>query len=132
MPDIQQQISDLGVNLPDSLVVIPNDIDSTIIDTTNVDNGNDNNTDITDPQDLVELQWKFYPNPTTGIINIVSNKEIEKLYISDLSGKVLQIITDIEPDEPVRADLSGYASGIYLIRYPMGKQWISGKIMLVR
>ena len=132
MPDIEQQIADLGVNLPDSLVVIPTDVDSTNIDTANVDNGNNNNTNINDPEDIVELQWKFYPNPTTGVINIVANKEIEKLFISDLSGKVLQIITNIEPDEPVQADLSGYASGIYLIRYPIGKQWISGKIMLVR
>ena len=98
----------------------------------NIDIVTDNNTDIIVPQDVVELQWKFYPNPTTGIINIVANKEIEQLYISDLSGKVLQVITNINPNETVTANLSGYASGIYLIRYSLGKQWISGKIMLVR
>ncbi len=123
MPDNEQIIADLGVNLPDSLVVIPSDIDTT---------NTENPTETTVIDDVVELHWNYYPNPTTGIINIVANKEIEQLYISDLSGKVIQVIENIEPDEAVRADLSNYASGIYLIRYPMGKQWISGKIMLVR
>ena len=130
MPDKQQQIAELGVNLPDSLVVINTGVDSvyTELDSTKTET----HTEIPETQNDVELEWKFYPNPTNGIVNIVANKEIEQLYISDLSGKVLQIITNIYPNEPVIADLSGYASGIYLIRYPIGKQWISGKIMLVR
>ena len=125
MPDIQQQTADLGVNLPDSVVIIPTDTSVVDVDTNNITNP-------LDIPEIIELEWKFYPNPTTGKINIVSNKQIEQLYISDLSGKVMQIITNIEPDVPVIADLGGYATGIYLIRYPMGKQWISGKIILVR
>ncbi|MBN2890598.1 MAG: T9SS type A sorting domain-containing protein [Bacteroidales bacterium] len=125
MPDVQQQIADLGVNLPDSVVIIHADSALVDVDTNNIEDPNN-------IQNIIELEWKFYPNPTTGQINIVSNKEIEELYISDLSGKVMQIITDIQPNEVVTADLSGYASGIYLIRYPMGKQWISGKIILMR
>lgn len=125
MPDIQQQTADLGVNLPDSVVIIP--VDSAIVDT-----DTNNITNPTDNPEIIELEWSFYPNPTTGKINIVSNKAIEQLYISDLSGKVMQIITDIEPNEVVTAELGNYASGIYLIRYPMGKQWVSGKIILMR
>ena len=124
MPDKKQQIADLGVNLPDSFVIIKNNIDSLDIE-------NKNPTEPNNLKDSVELKWKFYPNPTTGIINIVSNKYIKELYISDLSGKALKIIKNISSDEIVRADISQYASGIYLIRYPLGKQWISGKIMLV-
>ena len=61
-----------------------------------------------------------------------SNVAIAELYITDLSGKVLQVVKDIEADKVVQADLSGYASGIYLIRYPVGKKWVSGKIVLNR
>ena len=43
-----------------------------------------------------------------------------------------QILKNIQANEVVRADLSGYASGIYLIRYPLGKQWVSGKVVLSR
>lgn len=127
MPDCKQYVADLGVNLPDSQVVVLNNIDSTTIDTVK-----SNSTMPVNTRDSIDFQWKFYPNPTNGIINIISSKEIKEIYISDLSGKVLQIISNITPDKVVTADLSEYSSGIYLVRYPIGKQWISGKIILVR
>ena len=65
-------------------------------------------------------------------MNIRASVAIKELFITDLSGKVLQVIKDIQPEMPVQADLRGYASGIYLIRYPVGKQWVSGKVVLVR
>ena len=117
MPDCQQQITDLGVNIPDSTIVIP-------MDTTT--------TELSSIKDSIALKWSFYPNPTKGIINIKSNKKIEELYISDLSGKVLKTIRSIEADKTTKVDLSEYSTGIYLIRYPYGKQWISGKIVLAR
>lgn len=127
MPSCEQAIADLGVNLPSSLVVVPT-IDTTKIDTATVP------TDAIAslPKDTLQLQWKFYPNPTNGVVNIVSNKNIPELYISDLSGKVLQVVKNIEPATTATVDLSGYATGIYLIRYPMDKQWVSGQIVLSR
>lgn len=123
MPDCNQQIADLGVELPDSQVTIIKEADSLSIDTnrtTNLQN------------DSIQLEWSFYPNPTTGIVNIRSNMEIKELYVTDLSGKAIQIVNDIQPGRIVTIDLSDYASGIYLIRYPIGKTWISGKIILTR
>ena len=122
MPDCQKNIADLDVNLPDSQVVVRNYMDTTKIDSVKPSK----------IKDSIEFQWKFYPNPTKDIINIVSSKEITELYISDLSGKVLKIINNVKPDKIVTADLSEYSTGIYLIRYPIGKQWISGKIVLLR
>ena len=125
MPDCQQNIADMDVNLPDSTVLITNDHHSIGGDSIKGDAH-------TPPSDSVEVKWKFYPNPTNVIINIVSSKEIKELYISDLSGKVLKVIQDIKPETVVTVDLSEYATGIYLIRYPVGKQWVSGKIILSR
>jgi len=125
MPDCQQQVTDMGVNLPDSQVVISNDMDSTLIDTTKPDSLRTIHS-----RDSLDIQWKFYPNPTNGIINIVSNKNIEELYISDLSGKLLQVVKNIVADRTTTVDLSEYSTGIYLIRYPQGKIWVSGKIVI--
>lgn len=119
MPDCRQFIPDMEVNLPDSAVIIsqPKDTVSTSLPLNPA---------------VPELQWRFYPNPTNGILHIVANKDITELYISDLSGKALQVVKDIKADKTVTLDLSLYSTGIYLIRYPIGKQWISGKIVLVR
>lgn len=120
MPDCHQHIAELGINLPDSQVVITQK-DTASLDTASA---------IT--PDPVKLQWKYYPNPTNGLVNIESNQLIGELYISDLSGKVLQVIRDIQPGIAVQADLSRYSSGIYLIRHAIGKKWYSGKIVLTR
>lgn len=126
MPDCQQKIADLGVNLPDSQIVIPEPVDTTDIAT-----GNDS-TKTTIDNPLKTLEWKFYPNPTAGLVNIIANRAIDELYISDLSGKALQVIRDIQADRVTQIDLGNYPTGLYLIRYPMGKKWVSGKIIIQR
>ena len=127
MPDCQQYITDMGIHLPDSQVVFVNPEDTAGSHLPGTEPA-----ERTEPGDSISLCWSFYPNPTDGIIQIVSNKDIGELYISDLSGKALQVISGIRAGETVTANLSEYATGIYLIRYAYGKQWISGKIVLER
>lgn len=127
MPDCEQQLPDLQLNYPDSLVVYP--VPPLLVDTV----GNVVVTNPTDsPRDSITVKWNYYPNPTNGIVNIVADIDITELYITDLSGKVLQILTNLEKDRVIQVDLSEYATGIYLIRYPNGKTWASGKIVLQR
>ena len=119
MPDCQQEMPDLDLPYSDSLVVIDS---SKTTDSTGggIDPGN------------TVLQWKFYPNPTRGLVNIEANVDITELHITDLSGKILRRLTNIESGTVVQTNLYGYASGIYLIRYPLGQRWISGKVVLTR
>jgi len=127
MPDCDQQLPDLQLNYPDSLVVYP--VPPLLVDTV----GNVVVTNLIDsPRDSITVKWNYYPNPTNGIVNIVADIDITELYITDLSGKVLQILTNLEKDRVIQVDLSEYATGIYLIRYPNGKTWVSGKIVLQR
>ncbi len=119
MPDCQQEMPDLDLPYSDSLVVI--DSSKTT----------DSSGSITTPEPRV-LQWKYYPNPTRGIVNIEANVDIDELHITDLSGKILRRLTHIEAGSVVQTNLYGYASGIYLIRYPLGQRWISGKVVLTR
>jgi hypothetical protein len=121
MPDCQQNIPDLALNIQDSIVSTITVADST-----------DTNAVKPDPKSLA-ITWSYYPNPTNGIIHILPNTDIRELYISDLSGKVLQMIPKLKKDERIQVDLSGYATGIYLIRYlDENNHWLSGKVMLQR
>ena len=122
MPNCDQQLPDLDLNYPsDTVVYTP--VDTVIVDTSY--NG-------PKPIDPANITWSYFPNPTRGIVNIRASVAIPELYITDLSGKVLQVVKDIQPETKIQADLSGYASGIYLIRYPVGDKWVSGKVVLVR
>lgn len=125
MPDCQQQIPDLALNIPDSIVTneIPAPKDST---------DSLQHTIKPKPTDQKIIRWSYYPNPTNGLVNILSDIDIEELYITDLSGKVLQIVKKIEKGRIHQIDLSQYTTGIYLIRYPDGDNWLSGKVVLHR
>jgi len=120
MPDCQQNIPDLALNILDSIVSTIHAKDSSDTNTT------------TNPKTL-NITWSYYPNPTNGIIHILPNTDIKELYVSDLSGKVLQVISKLKKDERIQVDLSGYATGIYLIRYlDENNHWLSGKVVLQR
>lgn len=111
MPDCQQQIADLGLRLSEAQVEVG---------------------EPTDNEAARQLQWKFYPNPTTGVIYIEANQDIKQLFISDLSGKAIKVVKGIKANTKIKVDLTAFASGMYLIRYPLGGQWISGKLWLRR
>ncbi len=116
MPDCQQNIPDLALNIPDS-IVSTHPADST---------------DSVKPKNL-EITWSYYPNPTNGIIHILPNTDIKELYITDLSGKLLQVLPKLKKDERIQVDLSNYTTGIYLIRYlDENNHWLSGKVVLQR
>lgn len=122
MPDCEQELPDLNLNYPtDSIACTP--IDTTITDTSSV---------VENPTKPIDVSWNYYPNPTRGIVNIKASVDIPVLYITDLSGKVLQVVKDIKQQRVIQVDLSSYATGIYLIRYPVGKRWVSGKVILNR
>lgn len=140
MPDCQQNIPELNLEYPDSTVALYNEVhvDSTdsidiTRDTVIVDRGDTtihNGGGI--KNDKPNISWKYYPNPTNGIVNIEADVDIDELYITDLSGKLLQLVEDIKKDRAVQVDLSAYTTGIYLIRYQHEEHWITGKIVLVR
>jgi hypothetical protein len=122
MPDCNQQLPELNLNYPEDTITYTF-TDTTLTDTSSV---------VDHPTKPVNVTWNYYPNPTRGIVNIKASVDIAELYITDLSGKVIQVVKDIKADKVVQADLSGYASGIYLIRYPVGKRWVSGKVVVRR
>ncbi|MBR9861404.1 T9SS type A sorting domain-containing protein [bacterium] len=119
MPNCDQDIPELPIDIDqDSIQYTETSIDSTSSDSAiQVEN---------------TFSWKYYPNPSSGKLYVEVNQFVKELHITDMSGKLLQIIANIHPEEKRMVDLSSYSSGIYLIRYPHGKQWSSGKIILQR
>ena len=126
MPDPDQRIPELQLGYPDSLVQAPMDPQQT--DTTAAGPEVPVGVATTDPA----VRWSYFPNPTSGIVHITAEVDIPELYITDLSGKVLQMVKGLKAGAPVQVDLSTYATGIYLIRYPFGSSWLSGKVILQR
>lgn len=119
MPDCRQQLPDLALNYPDSAVTVPLQPDSA---TTVREIGSAYTT----------VNWRYWPNPTTGLVHITADAAIPELYVTDLSGKVLQVRKNIPANNTVELDLGAYATGVYLLRCPVGEGWASGKLVLQR
>lgn len=121
MPDCQQELPDLELHLPDSIVTSAK---ATAPDSTT--------TGIPELPDTTLIRWTYYPNPTNGIVHILSERDIHELYITDLGGKVLKVVKGLKAGQAMEVDLSTYATGIYLIRYPIGDKWLSGRVVVQR
>lgn len=61
--------------------------------------------------ELSERELRLYPNPTSGMLRVVSHGELPLLEVTDLRGK-----TVIAPERTDMLDLSGLKAGIYLVR----------------
>jgi sulfur relay (sulfurtransferase) complex TusBCD TusD component (DsrE family) len=71
--------------------------------------------------------FKFYPNPTNGEINIEFDGKVEEIYLSDVSGKLLEKYK--AEGSRLKIDISKYPSGIYFLQYMLNEKWLSGKVI---
>jgi hypothetical protein len=119
MPDCKQEIPEIPWEIgEDSITAVQVSSDT-------MENGD------SVKHDTIQISWKYFPNPTNGLVHVEASHHISELHLTDLNGKLLKRITDIHPEERVQIDLSEFSSGIYMLRLPVGKQWVSGKIILV-
>ena len=78
------------------------------------------------------IPWiKVYPNPTYGTLFVEASKDITELYLSDLSGKTIQVFS-FAGGTMQELHIENYPSGVYFLRHPIGdKMWLSAKVVLV-
>ncbi|MGB1242832.1 MAG: carboxypeptidase-like regulatory domain-containing protein [Chitinophagales bacterium] len=75
--------------------------------------------------------FNFHPNPVANELTIDLKSSIEALFITDLSGKILQRLDSLQKGKNL-LDMSPYPSGIYFLRYTTieGKEG-SAKLIVV-
>lgn len=118
------------VNYPDTLIALN---DTNFVDSTLVSNPDSVSTDTvaTNVTPPVEHKLKIYPNPTSGPLTLEIDGEIEEFYVCDFSGKILQRHL-VDNQSEIRIDIGMYTNGVYFIRYFVGDQLKSGKVILMR
>jgi hypothetical protein len=71
----------------------------------------------------------IYPNPSTGVYNISSNNfPIEKISVSDISGKIIKVINNLESSN-AKIDLTVAQTGIYFVTISANNQQIVKRII---
>ncbi|MBL0103755.1 MAG: T9SS type A sorting domain-containing protein [Bacteroidetes bacterium] len=74
-------------------------------------------------------QVSVYPNPTTGIINVISGEDAD-VQIMDLSGSTIVLQTNVNANQKHEINLQSLANGIYMIRISNGN-FVSMKKLVV-
>lgn len=78
------------------------------------------------------VSWKYFPNPTQGTLSIEVEDNIGEIFLSDVSGKVLERY-EVKSEKAFQIDLTAYANGIYFLRYEYEPdKWLNGKVILER
>jgi hypothetical protein len=79
---------------------------------------------------VTTINWSYYPNPSTGIVNIRHTNTVGYLLVTDITGKaILRIPTNTSGTTTI--DLTQYPAGIYAIRYNWSRdKWVTGKFTL--
>lgn len=76
--------------------------------------------------DVSVVDVKVYPNPTTGLVNISTNENINSIAVHDLLGrKVLASQTNLET-----VDVSSLTKGIYLLQLNLEKGQLTKKLIV--
>jgi hypothetical protein len=126
-PDCSQYVADKKKDARDLL-------DKTNKDFTLIDSTQKTNTDVlNDPlaEDEFAENIKIYPNPTRGPLTLEVKGAVTELFLTDLTGKVLERYQTSKGDK-VNIDIKDNAAGLYFIRYLKDEHWKAGKILLLK
>ncbi len=127
-PDCSNLLPEEIVAEADTMFIVEN--------TQNKDSANLNKSDTTGTTTAPIDFWqekkeviKYYPNPTSDIVNIELLGEVKAMYLADISGKILERF-DTSNKTQFTMSIGRYPSGIYFIQYLSGEQWKTGKVIL--
>jgi len=79
--------------------------------------------------DEIKPTFNIFPNPSSGIVHIRSNKPIEKLLVYNSIGVVVKNIEFNQPDLTI--DLSLYPKGVYFVKIIIDNKVFSNKVFLL-
>ena len=81
--------------------------------------------------EAIHSSWNVYPNPTHGPLSIKFNDPIDRVYLIDLSGRVLQShrVTDLKS---LQINISQYPEGVYILKGEGKALELSFKVVLSR
>ena len=75
------------------------------------------------------IKLHCYPNPSSGKVFVESTKVLEELFLTDISGKILQRYV-MNGESKRELDISEYPTGIYYIR-SIAENMLSGEKVVV-
>lgn len=93
-----------------------------------ISNDNINKKMQTEIDSQTDTKTVIFPNPTKGLLQIKTRKEIDELFLYDLAGKIIMRKEKLLEGKNT-IDLTSYPQGIYLVRIHTNDQWETFKVI---
>lgn len=74
--------------------------------------------------------WKCYPNPTSDVLHVELEGEVNELFITDVTGKI--VLRAAPAHNKASIQLSSFPTGIYFLKFFTGKKWEQTKFLVSR
>src|SRR5690554_3530293 len=85
-----------------------------------------------DPVDsLIMVEWNVWPNPTQGDLNIKISEDVGELFITDLTGKIVNRFTELRKGRVLKTNIVQYSKGIYIITFIHEEKVYTKKVVLI-
>jgi FtsP/CotA-like multicopper oxidase with cupredoxin domain len=78
--------------------------------------------------EVIQNDVEVYPNPTTGIVYIKTEAQIEQLQVIDMDGRIVLERFNLSPNDKI--DLSSLSGGLYFVQLEQNNKIITNKITL--
>lgn len=80
-------------------------------------------------KELSQVEWKLFPNPTFGEVNISSKAKITNIEVIDLSGKIVESIS-FEFMNNINVNVGHLNKGLYIVKLHTDKGIATKKLLL--
>lgn len=75
----------------------------------------------------LESQLQLYPNPSNGLLQLVSSYPVAKINLTDMQGLILKQFEPASQTNNTSIDIQNYSSGIYLLQITFSNGYILNK-----
>ena len=78
-------------------------------------------------EDLAEKGFHFYPNPSSDVLNLVANENIEKVLVYNILGQV--VMNEMPSETQTRINMERLPAGTYMIQVQIGDKLGTYKVL---
>ena len=77
-----------------------------------------------------EYSWTCYPNPTPDILHVELEGEIQELFVTDVTGKI--VLRAVPTHHKAAVELGRFPTGVYFLTFFTGQKWEKARFLVSR
>ena len=77
-----------------------------------------------------DYAWTCYPNPTSDVLHVEVDGQIDELFVTDVTGKILLRATPTQYKAAL--PVGQFPTGVYFLTFFTGQKWEKARFLVTR